>query len=191
MDRTQLLNLLIDQLHYSSYLELGTDKCVNFAAVKLLDKTGVDIRARATYIMSTDTYFQICDRKFDLIFIDACHLADQAYRDFENSLQHLNPGGCIVFHDCMPKIEVHQLVRQRTKSWTGDVWKAFVKVRQLADVDACVVDTDWGLGIVFQRPNSQPLINIPELSWATYVLQHTELLRVIPPNELDSFLPTM
>jgi len=187
-DRTQLLNFLIERYQYSSYLELGTDKGINFADIKLTDKIGVDIKKNATYLMSTDDYFKICDRKFDLIFIDASHIAEQAYRDFENSLDHLSDNGCIVFHDCMPKLEVHQLRRRRSNSWTGDVWKAFIQVRQRDDVSAFVLDTDWGLGIVFRKPNNDKLPQTRQLNWATYVEHGTKLLRVIQPDKLNDML---
>lgn len=184
MNRTELLNLLIDLYQYTSYLELGVDKGINFADIKLDDKIGVDILKPATFRMSTDEYFRTCDRKFDLVFIDADHEAEQTYRDFENALQHLNDNGCIVFHDCLPKTETHQLRRRRSNQWTGNVWKAFIRVRQRADVDAFVVDADWGLGIVFKRPNTDQLPRIRPLDWETFVNRGAELLRVIQPEQL-------
>ena len=38
-------------------------------------------------------YLNHCDEKFDLIFIDGLHHADQVKRDFENSLRCLNDNG--------------------------------------------------------------------------------------------------
>lgn len=191
MNRTGLLNFLIQRYTYTSYLELGIDRGINFAGVKLIDKIGVDIKKNATYRMSTNDFFQICDRKFDLIFIDADHEAEQTYRDFENSLNHLNDNGCIVFHDCLPKIEAHQSKRRRSTAWTGDVWKAFIRVRQRSDVDAYVLNADWGLGVVFRRPNTDRLPRIRPLNWETYVNRHQELLRVISLDELYDILPLL
>jgi hypothetical protein len=191
MNRTELLNLLIDRYQYISYLELGVDKGENFADIKLTDKVGVDIRRPATFMMSTDEYFRTCDRKFDLIFIDADHEAEQAYRDFENSLQHLNDNGCIVFHDCLPQEEIHQLRRRQSNQWTGNVWKAFIRVRQRADVNAFVLNADWGLGIVFKQPNTDQLPRIRPLDWATFVNRGKELLRIVRPEQLLNVLPNI
>jgi hypothetical protein len=191
MNRTELLNLLINRYQYASYLELGVDKGENFIGVKLVDKVGVDISRNATYRMSTDDFFRICDRKFDLVFIDADHEAEQAYRDFENSLWHLNDNGCIVFHDCLPQVEIHQSRRRRSNQWTGNVWKAFIRVRQRADVNAFVVDADWGLGIVFKQPNTDQLPRIRPLDWETFVNRGAELLRIIQPEQLLDILPVM
>ena len=42
-----------------------------------------------------------------------------------------------------------QLVPRVTSMWNGDVWKSIVKLRCLKeDLEICVVDTDWGVGIV-------------------------------------------
>jgi hypothetical protein len=189
MNRTELLNLLINRYQYTSYLELGVDKGENFAGIELVDKVGVDINRNATYRMSTDDFFQVCDRKFDLVFVDADHEAEQAYRDFENSLRHLNDNGCIVFHDCLPKAEVHQLRRRRSNQWTGNVWKAFIRVRQRVDVNAFVLDADWGLGIVFKQPNTDQLPRIRPLDWEMFVNRGKELLRIVRPEQLLHVLP--
>jgi hypothetical protein len=69
------------------------------------------------------------------------------------------------------------------------VWKAFVRVRQRADVNAFVLDADWGLGIVFKQPNTDQVSHIRPLNWQTYVDHHLELLRVVPITDLYKTLP--
>ena len=48
------------------------------------------------------------DVKFDLIFIDGLHLANQVQKDIENSLKFIKDEGFIVLHDCNPPSEYHQ-----------------------------------------------------------------------------------
>jgi predicted O-methyltransferase YrrM len=43
--------------------------------------------------------WQQLDSPFDLIFIDGCHYFDYVKKDTDNALQHLRPGGVIVWHD--------------------------------------------------------------------------------------------
>ena len=42
-------------------------------------------------------------RRYDLVFVDGLHIADQVERDIVNSLAALAPGGMVVLHDCNPK----------------------------------------------------------------------------------------
>ncbi|MEK6881945.1 MAG: class I SAM-dependent methyltransferase, partial [Nanoarchaeota archaeon] len=64
------------------------------------------------YIMSTDDFFNklritnTC-KKFDVIYIDACHEANQAIRDFNNSIDFLASNGYIFLHDLIPPDENH------------------------------------------------------------------------------------
>jgi hypothetical protein len=84
--------------------------------------------------------------KFDLVFIDGLHFSEQVDRDIENSLQHLNPGGTIVLHDCNPTTEaIGTYPCQVHGPWTGDVWKAIAAWRTRSEFDICVVDFDWGV----------------------------------------------
>lgn len=188
MNRVQLLNLLITQYNYSSYLELGIDKGTTFRSINLADKTGVDINStRATHHMSTDEFFDQCDRKFDIIFIDALHTYKQVLIDFNNSLEVLSDGGCIVLHDCLPIIERHQLPEPQRRHWTGDVWKAMVRIRQRPDIRSFVIDADWGLGVVFRGPNEVIIGDIQDsdLTWDNYLKYKKEWLGIVPPENYD------
>lgn len=189
MNRVQLLQQLITYNNYSSYLELGVEKGETYRNIQLADKTGVDINSRhATHHMSTDEFFQQCDRKFDLIFIDALHTYKQVLVDFDNSLKCLNDGGCIVLHDCLPTKEKHQLPTKQRRHWTGDVWKAMVRIRQKEGIRSFVLDTDWGLGIVFRGINDSNLDQIPEagLTWGNYLRYRDKWLGIISLDEYDN-----
>jgi predicted O-methyltransferase YrrM len=51
------------------------------------------------YNSTTDEYFKGTKDTFDCIFIDADHSYEGVKKDFENSLNHLNDNGILVFHD--------------------------------------------------------------------------------------------
>jgi hypothetical protein len=166
-------------------LELGCDNNKNFDNIALTDKTGVDIHSGGTIRCSTNDFFKICQRKFDLVFIDAYHESVQVYQDFENALTHLNDGGCIVFHDCLPKHEQFEVL-----TCNGDVWKAFVKVRQLDEVNAFVVNTAEGIGLAFKNPNTQKPQVTEELNFQNYLLYRDDWLRIVDVQQLLEMLPT-
>lgn len=159
MTHTDILNALVEANDYKSYLEIGVESSpANFDKITATDKVGVDPTPDAAAIlpMTSDEYFEKYPRaRFDLIFIDGLHHAEQVGRDIHNSLKALNPGGTIVVHDCNPTTEELQKVPNPNPGglWTGDVWKAFATVRHTnPHLRTFVVDTDYGCGIIQQNP---------------------------------------
>jgi len=86
---------------------------------------------------------------WDIIFIDGLHEAEQVYRDIQNSLKHLSPGGTVVLHDCNPPKYEHTTTGI-DGCWTGDTYKAVIKFIDNYETKYLlrVVDTDWGVGII-------------------------------------------
>ncbi len=163
IDKTILLNTLADKFGYTSYLEIGQGKAKdNFNWIKCKIKLGVDPDpgCNAAYCLTSDEFFQLNKMTFDLIFIDGLHYEAQVYRDIINSLSCLNKNGTIVVHDCNPENEATQIVPQKEGFWTGDVWKAWVKLRsEKNDIEMFVVKTS-GCGII--RVGEQKSITIPD-----------------------------
>ena len=104
----------------------------------------------------------------DVVLVDGLHTFRASLNDVLNSLKYLNNKGIIIMHDCLPPHKAAALatkdypnseeqkgVEGWTGQWCGDVWKTIVYLRKnLPDmVDACVIDTDYGLGIV--RPKGK------------------------------------
>lgn len=139
--------------------------------------------------MTSDNFFNIIDisQKYDIIFIDGLHHAEQVDKDIENSLQHLNDNGIIVVHDCNPPEYEIQTVPRKTGIWNGDVWKSIVKLRcTRPDLAVRVVDTDWGIGII--HPGSQQLYNIQSYdqivnNWDYFDANREEILNIISLDE--------
>ncbi|WP_100612251.1 class I SAM-dependent methyltransferase [Confluentibacter lentus] len=65
--------------------------------------------------MTSDEFFQKLSAndilsnsiKFNVIFIDGLHLAQQADRDIKNAIKYIKNDGFIVVHDCNPPSEWH------------------------------------------------------------------------------------
>ena len=49
--------------------------------------------------MTSDDFFKTCDKTYDFIYIDGCHLCDFIKRDMENSFQRLNENGIMWMDD--------------------------------------------------------------------------------------------
>lgn len=162
MTRTDIIQRLIDERGYKSYLEIGVFRKDNFNKIKCYKKVSVDPdhEAQATYQMTSDEFFtRYINPKcavpwtalFDVIFIDGLHEHNQVWRDIQNSLKHLHKGGVIVMHDCMPTSE--HTARWDNKShqdeeWYGDVYKAYLKAYKELPYRVYCIDTDCGCGII-------------------------------------------
>lgn len=150
--RTDLLNHLAKKHNLNSYLEIGVQVPeLNFDRIVCSYKVGVDPdpKARATFVCTSDEFFEQNKGTYDLVFIDGLHTAEQVQKDFENALKVLSPNGFIVLHDCNPKKEEHTLVPRPTKTgtWNGDVYKFATRLYMNNFV---TVDIDNGCG-VFRR----------------------------------------
>tara|TARA_Y100000034_G_scaffold26982_2_gene32151 strand:- start:1923 stop:3047 length:1125 start_codon:yes stop_codon:yes gene_type:complete len=151
MNRTTIIQTLVKSLNYKSYLEIGVAEGVNFESISCLNKVGVDPDpdVKCTHNMTSDAYFKTHDDKFDLVFIDGLHHADQVLRDIQNSLDRLNHGGTILLHDCHPPSKKAQIVPRIASTWTGDVWKAWIKTKiDRPNLCGYVVDADFGCGVI-------------------------------------------
>lgn len=166
MNRTEIINALIDKYGYKSYLEIGVNTPAqpgyNWVGVTAELKHGVDPNVNTTYKMPSDEFFSnYINQKYDIVFVDGLHLFKQAHRDIINSLNNLNENGIVIVHDCNPVTEITQRRIRASDAWHGDVWKAIVKIRtENEDLDVCTVDTDEGCGII--KKGKQQLLVVDE-----------------------------
>lgn len=179
LTRTEIINQLIAHNKYKTYLEIGVFDGDNFEKIICKSKIGVDPDLKRekvtietielTMNMTSDEAFKIFKqekKKFDIIFIDGLHHAIQVYKDILNALDCLSKGGIIICHDMNPVSAKAQIVPRIQGEWNGDCWLAWVLLRATrTDLNMCVVDTDYGCGIIYKENNSstnQPLIQINE-----------------------------
>ena len=167
--RTDILNFLLSLSNGStSYLEIGVrnpDDNYNHivAAKKYSVDPGVEFKANPVdFKVTSDDFFDLLARgeilskdiKFDVIFIDGMHIADQVDRDISNSLDYIKDEGFIVLHDCNPPSEWHSRedfyyrFTPAGAHWNGTTWKAFLKRRMDPSLQSCCIDSDWGVGIL-------------------------------------------
>lgn len=171
----EVINFLFQYLNRkdSYYLEIGVRNLEdNFDKINAKNKFCVDpgfevIINNATFKMKSDEFFKQLEKgevlfkniKFDVIFIDGLHLAEQVERDILNSLKYISEGGFVILHDCNPPMEYYSRENYEDKltyalnSWNGTVWKAFYNIRKSKEVFSCCIDTDWGIGVVSKSIN--------------------------------------
>jgi hypothetical protein len=172
--RYEIINYILRYVDKETkYLEIGVRYPeANFDKIISEYKFSVDpgienIKNPVDFKLTSDEFFNQLRRseilnkniKFDVIFIDGLHLAEQVERDIDNSLEFLDENGFIVLHDCNPPTVFHAsetfLYRMSPSKgyWNGTTWKAFFKFRQRSDFFSCCIDSDWGVGIISKNNN--------------------------------------
>lgn len=193
-NHTQLLNWLIEKHGLKSYLELGVQSAKNnFNKINVEDKWGVDPNPDdATKILNrihlntSDEYFDaMFDAKFDLVFIDGLHHADQVKKDFENSLRCLNDNGFIVIHDTCPENEVGTKVPRETRRWWGDVYKFVMTLDSYPGIEHATLEMDEGCTIVWKNASVEyvPCIFGDEgATWQKYLDWKDRYYNIVTPE---------
>ena len=187
--RIDIIQKIISNQQYKSYLEIGCDNDENFSRISIDKKVGVDPLKGGTLRMTSDEFFKKNKLFFDLIFLDGLHTYEQTIKDIDNSLNYLKKNGLIVIHDCLPKKIWNQIVPRMYGHWNGDVWKAIVHSRTYSSADTYTCIADHGLGIIFKRKNRNQLDlkkNFKNLKFSDYYENHKEFMNLISHEELLS-----
>lgn len=171
--RFDIINHFARTRRLRRYLEIGTRSGHCLARIICGDKTGVDPAPQAMrkhwniQPVTSDEFFKHNKRRFDLIFIDGLHQADQVVRDIYNSLNVLDAPGAILMHDCNPQSDLAQRRDEGVNvpgPWNGDTWKAIAFVRQREpELFVRVVNVDHGIGVIIPKRYGQPWPITPEL----------------------------
>lgn len=209
--RYEIINYILDKLNRKSvYLEIGVrNPDDNFHKIKSEEKYSVDPgfenpENNVDFKVTSDEFFQKLDAgeylnkniKFDVIFIDGLHLAEQVDRDINNSLRYLKEDGFIIMHDCNPPTEFHATENYYYRLspsqgfWNGTTWKAFFKTRKRTDLYSCCIDTDWGVGILSKKVNLGPVTTVLNEFFEYQVLAENrkESLNLITFEEFTNLL---
>lgn len=180
MFRYDIINFLLKTYfpNDARYLEIGVanpEECFN--KIQCNHKTSVDPNTyipsyNINYEMTSDEFFNKLENsqtifhpnyKWDIIFIDGLHLADQVYKDILNAKNHCNQHGFIILHDCNPAnyYNAHSdldFFLANPTEWNGSTWKALYKFRTQFNLKSYTVDTDYGIGVI-EMNKVQNLIN--------------------------------
>ena len=187
-NHTQLLNALALKHGLNKYLEIGVqNKANNYNKIICENKTGVDPAVNDSEIrgMTSDEYFAaVGDVKFDLIFIDGLHHADQVKRDFENSMLCLSDNGFIVIHDVLPDNEPGTIVPRETKQWWGDVYKWAMNIRQYDGIDFKTFNIDNGCCLVWKDKEKVGGFEHKDIDWDYYQRCGYKLMNVTSTVEI-------
>ncbi len=186
--RYDIIQEIIQKKNYKSYLEIGCFANEVFTKIQISKKVGVDPVSGGTIKKTSDDFFKINQDKFDCIFIDGLHEYRQVKRDINNSIKYLESGGVILLHDCLPNNVYDQAMPRCQYNWNGNVWKAIVECRTRPDLDVYTCYADNGIGVIFNRENSNTLVldvkDFSKLSFQDYFYKHKSFMNIISYQEL-------
>lgn len=213
MNRWDIINSFIEKHNFKSYLEIGYYKGWSFDRVFCEKKLAVDPNpcknewqqsypygvsfedSGLIYKQTSNDFFDLWrGDKWDIIFIDGLHEAEQVMRDIHNSLNYLKPGGIIVMHDCNPPEFLHTTTGING-CWTGDTYKAWVKYRAESPYFTYTIDTDWGVGVIDTKKSAilhgdlgylRYLEEIYSMQWDLFDKNRKELLNLISVEEFKT-----
>lgn len=180
-NHTDLLNYIAAKTNARHYLEIGVfNPDHNFNKIDVMHKLGVDPdpNAKATVCKTSDEFFDIAKQfgdKFDIIWIDGLHHADQVKKDIINAWRCIPIGGIIALHDCNPPTEATTCIpRGKQREWCGDVFKT---ICQINSPFFFTVDFDYGCTVI--RKTEDPLeFNDANFEWDHFNSHRTELLNL-------------
>ena len=187
-NRYQIIQEIILKKQYKTYLEIGCFAGEVFNKIKIEKKIGVDPVSGGTIKKTSDDFFKNNQEKFDCIFIDGLHEFEQVKRDINNSIKYLNNDGVILLHDCLPNNVYDQAMPRCQYNWNGNVWKAIVECRTRNDIDVYTCYADNGIGVIFNRKNSDRLnLNMDDfskLNFKDYFHNYKKFMKIITYDEL-------
>ncbi len=222
--RLNVCNDILKKINGNTYLEIGIDKGYILTAIRAEHKIGIDPVPEPKIVkqdpsvryfsMESDVFFKnhadnvFIENGVDVALVDGLHEYNQVLRDIENCLKYLNDSGVIIVHDCNPAIEpqgcsTYLEARELAEKsgvilhvWNGDVWKAITHIRATrSDLEAFVLDCDYGLGVVRKALTESQLIDLPKpvelLNYKDLEANREKFLGLRAPQEVKYFIESL
>jgi hypothetical protein len=165
--KSELINWLGAEYKYTSYLEVTTANTgfqfssINENIYSTIERImyrlppdyndGMIISCGSSADDSCLCFKSVIDqgKKFDLVFIDPFHTYEASRRDLELALLVLDEKGTLVVHDCNPPDKQCTLPQSMNGAWLGETYLSFLDiVREKNKLSYCVVDMDFGCGVI-------------------------------------------
>ena len=170
-----------------NYLEIGVfdNKSFNTVPLPISQKVGVDPLRGGTHRMTSDDFFKINNKFFDVVFIDGLHSYEQCAKDCINSMKFLNEDGIIIFHDMLPRSSYEE-----KQDMSGDVWKNAYEISKMNDSKFVIVNIDHGVGLLKIKKNTKytKFTEVKDKTFNDYINEFKPKLPIINSNEALEFI---
>lgn len=207
MNRIEVINHVILEKNYKTYLEIGvrdTSICFDNILCEYKDSVdpGIEIETNAKYKYTSDEFFFKLNNneleipynfKYDCIFIDGLHLSYQVEKDIINSLNCLSDNGTIILHDTNPFLFEYNPMRVVEdywgQQWNGTVWKAIYKMKCTRnDLKIFTLNSDEGLTIIQRGQQELVPFDNPYFEYKLFYNNVKRDLNLIEVSEIDKWI---
>ncbi|MCE7030764.1 class I SAM-dependent methyltransferase [Jiella avicenniae] len=205
MTRDDVVNAFVNKFENARYLEIGVASGKTFHNISASRKVAVDPKFQfnveqaqqdnphASYFeIPSDAYFAQHvqkDQKFDVIYIDGLHTAEQTLRDLINAVDYLVDDGVIVIDDVSPpnyaagvarSLEEFRTLREKlgiaSAAWMGDVYKLIYFVDTFfQQYDYRIVADNHGQMVLWRDPRQsvtdRRISEVGDVPFATYIME--------------------
>lgn len=206
--RWDVVNTIAKSIQAKKYLEIGVENGSMMRRIDIEEKWGVDPVPQITAVQAANVFIPLTSNeffaknlsqslKFDVVFIDGDHRAEQVYQEVQHAISHLSEKGVICLHDCSPySKQMQEVPLQSGWEWTGDVWKAIAQIRSEGKHLVRVINSDYGVAILLPNVSDDTdelsylheTRNMFKLSWEDLAAHRTELLGILEPWEWREWL---
>ena len=189
VDRSSVIQAVLDLFPEPRYLEIGVDSGDTFQFVSAKTKVAVDPHFKfslppnsddTSYFSKTsDDYFSDCPvgNRFDVVYIDGLHTFEQSLRDLTNSLSRLDPKGVLIVDDVLPASYHSSL---------PSIEQAFQVRDHLAGANQALKSDHTWMGSVYKLMFFVQTF-LQQLSYATVRENHGQLIAWFQPRSRGSF----
>jgi len=212
---TEIIQKVIDKLGYTSYLEIGLDRGINWCGITCKKKVGVDPVImipkleygdffcwgnETIYRKTSDDFFASCGHPVaDIVFIDGMHTFEQSAKDFHAASRRIAEGGLVLMHDTNPTSEIESMIYdtymtehpEYQGAWVGDVWKTIYALSQSGNVNYFTLDIPYGLTFLWLDKSKEikPVYeDVAKLPYSFFNKNRKDILNLKPVTYLGEFL---
>ena len=209
LGKAEIINMLGAANGYGSYLEIATGVTgLKFSSISTQTfarchrilyniaetfSDGLPIHCRSSEQNAVSCLQELSAKgyTYDVILVDSYHLLDTSRLDIALAYTLLNAGGVLVVHDCNPPRYNLTPNQFQPGYWMGKSYLAFIEfVEKHPELEYCVIDTDWGVGLVFREDSNQPRrnsalparVNLADYNyheWPVFTRHRRALLRLL------------
>jgi hypothetical protein len=220
MLRADVVQGFLNRFTNPSYLEVGVESGVTFHALNAHRKVAVDPRfafqvpePRITQAVEyhevlSDDYFGGLGpetEKFDVIYLDGLHTAEQTLRDILNSVEYLADNGVLVIDDVLPTtyssslpsvddvllIRSHRPPEAADESWMGDIYRLVFFVESLMQGYSYATVKENHGQLVMWRAQRKSVLNPAQTLTQIGSLDFANMLRRLPEFRIMPYTDIM
>lgn len=171
----------LDWIGDLSYLELGVGNGKNFERVKCKDKMSVDINGNGMFNGTTDQFFDLVYRDWDVIFIDADHNYNQVLKDFRNALNVVDKW--IIIHDLVPRNQEYC-----SPNWNGDGYLLLDYIIEHTNIKFYITEEENGMTFIYPHPVPDMDSRLIDDYWVPYkeFKAKVDRLKRYSPEEIEN-----